>query len=246
MSLRTHATHSLTHNTRPLTHTGPLPPCPHHVPHLPPHSVSPSLWTSASPWPGSEDRQPGYRIACLWAHAHGAGDRTLAGEWHWVARGCQGGWARTRRRTAEHRPSIDPHRWQTRAKFIYKATKQHALNLAKFVSIYKTTLLLQRRLAHGGKETQGDTFWAGLVGGWIVFGNRNAVNEQVSRKSGGGDSWASTWTCRSPSVILDWSGVVVVCRAVTVQVEEDARSSYPGQECALHLQTKLTLFPLPA
>jgi len=69
--------------------------------------------------------------------------------------------------------------WQTRAKFIFKATKQHALNLAKFVSIYKTVLLLQRRLAHRGKEGRADTFWAGLVGGWMVFGNRNAVNEQI-------------------------------------------------------------------
>jgi hypothetical protein len=25
-----------------------------------------------------------------------------------------------------------------------------------------------------------DTFVAGLLGGWIVFGERNAVNEQVS------------------------------------------------------------------
>ena len=74
-----------------------------------------------------------------------------------------------------HSPS-----WQTRAKFIYKATKQHALNLAKFVTIYKTALLLQRNLLHGNKK-QGslDTFFAGLIGGYTVFGDRNAVNEQV-------------------------------------------------------------------
>jgi hypothetical protein len=49
------------------------------------------------------------------------------------------------------------------------------------VTIYKTVLLLQRKLAGGGgKERSGDTFWAGLVGGWYVFGERNAVNEQVS------------------------------------------------------------------
>jgi len=67
-----------------------------------------------------------------------------------------------------------------RARFIYKATKQHALNLAKFVTIYKTVLLMQRKVANGGKERSWDTFIAGLVGGWFVFGNRNAVNEQVS------------------------------------------------------------------
>ncbi|CAD6586309.1 MAG: hypothetical protein CYPHOPRED_003469 [Cyphobasidiales sp. Tagirdzhanova-0007] len=69
--------------------------------------------------------------------------------------------------------------WKTRLQFIYQATKQHALNLAKFVTIYKTMLLVQRRLAHADKERSGETFWAGLVGGWFVFGDRNAVNEQI-------------------------------------------------------------------
>jgi peroxisomal membrane protein 4 len=41
-------------------------------------------------------------------------------------------------------------------------------------------LLMQRKLGNGGKERSMDTFIAGLVGGWFVFGNRNAVNEQVS------------------------------------------------------------------
>lgn len=35
--------------------------------------------------------------------------------------------------------------------FIYKATKQHAFNLMKFVSLYKTLLLIQKRV-NGGKE----------------------------------------------------------------------------------------------
>ena len=70
---------------------------------------------------------------------------------------------------------------KTRLRFIYLATKQHALNLAKFVSIYKTMLLVQKGLngSAGGKERGLDTFFAGLVGGWLVFGERNAVNEQV-------------------------------------------------------------------
>lgn len=72
------------------------------------------------------------------------------------------------------------YRWKQRAWFVYKATKQHALNLAKFVTIYKTMLLAQKQLGNGGKEKSLDTFIAGLVGGWIVFGQRNAVNEQVS------------------------------------------------------------------
>jgi peroxisomal membrane protein 4 len=71
--------------------------------------------------------------------------------------------------------------WQTRAKFIYRATKQHALNLARFVTIYKTALLLQRRVINGGKQRTTDTFLAGLIGGWFVFRKRNAVNEQARR-----------------------------------------------------------------
>lgn len=75
--------------------------------------------------------------------------------------------------------TVANNRLKDRARFIYKATKQHGLNLAKFVTIYKTVLLLQRKGANGGKERSWDTFVAGLVGGWFVFGNRNAVNEQV-------------------------------------------------------------------
>lgn len=68
--------------------------------------------------------------------------------------------------------------WKARAKVIYRATRQHAFNLAKFVSIYKTLLLIQKKL-NNGKERNIDTFIAGLIGGYIVFGDRNAVNEQV-------------------------------------------------------------------
>lgn len=81
-------------------------------------------------------------------------------------------------------------------KAIIRATFTHAKNLAKFVSIYKVVLLLQRYLG-GRKSNPGagaaaaaagpatrerslDTFVAGLIGGWIVFGERNAINEQVT------------------------------------------------------------------
>ena len=39
-------------------------------------------------------------------------------------------------------------------------------------------MLLQRK-ANGGKERSADTFIAGLIGGYVVFGDRTAVNEQV-------------------------------------------------------------------
>lgn len=71
--------------------------------------------------------------------------------------------------------------WQSRMRVIYRATKQHALNLAKFVALYKTFLLVQRK-ANGGKQRSSDTFFAGLLGGYVVFGDRTAVNEQVCKR----------------------------------------------------------------
>ncbi|KAJ2928774.1 hypothetical protein H1R20_g8173, partial [Candolleomyces eurysporus] len=68
--------------------------------------------------------------------------------------------------------------WQSRARVIFRATKQHAFNLAKFVTIYKSLLLAQKKF-NQGKERSLDTFIAGLIGGYVVFGERNAVNEQV-------------------------------------------------------------------
>jgi len=52
------------------------------------------------------------------------------------------------------------------------------LNLARFVTGYKVLLLLQKKL-NKGKERDMDTFWAGLGAGWWVFGERNAINEQI-------------------------------------------------------------------
>jgi len=69
--------------------------------------------------------------------------------------------------------------FQDRSKFIFKATKQHSLNLLKFASLYKfITIMLRRR--RGGKIEGLDSFIGGIVGGWVVFRERNAVNEQVS------------------------------------------------------------------
>ncbi|KIJ45749.1 hypothetical protein M422DRAFT_59854 [Sphaerobolus stellatus SS14] len=68
--------------------------------------------------------------------------------------------------------------WKARARHIFTATKLHALSLAGFVSLYKALLLLQRKL-NGGKERKSDTFIAGLIGGYIIFGDRTAINEQI-------------------------------------------------------------------
>jgi len=68
--------------------------------------------------------------------------------------------------------------WQSRLRVIYRTTRQHAFNLAKFVAIYKTLMLIQRKV-NGSKQRDADTFIAGLLGGWLVFGDRSAVNEQI-------------------------------------------------------------------
>ncbi|KAF1989609.1 putative peroxisomal membrane protein [Aulographum hederae CBS 113979] len=63
---------------------------------------------------------------------------------------------------------------------VYKATRQHALNLGRFALIYKGTMLLLRRTSPGGKENTFDSFLAGLAGGYYVFGRRqNSVNQQI-------------------------------------------------------------------
>ena len=59
------------------------------------------------------------------------------------------------------------------------ATKQHSRNLGMFVGIYKGLLVLMRRMRVSGKEESGDAFLAGLVGGYIVFGKDNNINQQV-------------------------------------------------------------------
>jgi peroxisomal membrane protein 4 len=62
-------------------------------------------------------------------------------------------------------------------KFICQATFQHSKNLAFFVTIYKSLLLLQKKFK--GKEGKMDALIAGIFGGYIVFGEDNAINQQV-------------------------------------------------------------------
>ncbi|KAI9722586.1 MAG: hypothetical protein M1812_001517 [Candelaria pacifica] len=68
-------------------------------------------------------------------------------------------------------------------RLILKATRQHARNLATFATIYKTSMLIQRYLnpMNGGKEGRYDTFVAGLIGGYAVFGRgiQSSVNQQI-------------------------------------------------------------------
>ncbi|KAI8915882.1 Tim17/Tim22/Tim23/Pmp24 family-domain-containing protein [Gorgonomyces haynaldii] len=63
------------------------------------------------------------------------------------------------------------------ARTILKATYQHARNLATFVPIYKALLLGLKKLK--GKEDNLDSFVAGVIGGYLVFGTDNPVNNQI-------------------------------------------------------------------
>ena len=63
---------------------------------------------------------------------------------------------------------------QEKIKLILKATRTHAQNLAKYATIYKLTMLALKHMgAEPGKEGPFDTFFAGLLGGYLVFGRRS-------------------------------------------------------------------------
>ena len=57
---------------------------------------------------------------------------------------------------------------------ILRATQTHARNLAKYATIYKLTMLILKHMgSEPGKEGPFDTFFAGLLGGYLVFGRRS-------------------------------------------------------------------------
>jgi hypothetical protein len=69
---------------------------------------------------------------------------------------------------------------------IFKATRTHARNLASFAFAYKAMMVLLRHsprpgITNGSKEASYDTFLAGLVGGYLVFGRgiQSSVNQQI-------------------------------------------------------------------
>lgn len=66
-------------------------------------------------------------------------------------------------------------------KLIFKATRQHATNLAKFALLYKSSLLALKSLK-GGKEASVDTFLAGLFGGYWVFGHGRSASSSVNQQ----------------------------------------------------------------
>ncbi|GAD94133.1 peroxisomal membrane protein [Paecilomyces variotii No. 5] len=71
---------------------------------------------------------------------------------------------------------------QEKTKLVLKATRLHARNLATFAIVYKGTMVALRALspARSRKEGRYDTFMAGLLGGYVVFGrNPGSVSQQI-------------------------------------------------------------------
>ena len=62
--------------------------------------------------------------------------------------------------------------------FILRATFQHARNLAMLTTIYKSILLILRKLQ--GHSIPIHNFIGAFVAGYFVFGENNKVNMQVS------------------------------------------------------------------
>jgi len=72
--------------------------------------------------------------------------------------------------------------FREKIKLVLKATRQHARNLATYAVIYKGTMLALRNLSVDGVAREGpyDTFIAGLVGGYVVFGRRkSSIGQQI-------------------------------------------------------------------
>ncbi|AEO65389.1 uncharacterized protein THITE_2154010 [Thermothielavioides terrestris NRRL 8126] len=68
-----------------------------------------------------------------------------------------------------------------KAWLIFRATRTHARNLAKFAAIYKATCLLLKHFGPTpGKEGPYDSFIAGLLGGYVVFGRRSKRSGRIS------------------------------------------------------------------
>lgn len=63
-------------------------------------------------------------------------------------------------------------------KAIFQATYTHSRNLAYFVFTYKGLMALQSRIQR--KKIPVHSFLAACVGGWLVFGENNNINSQVS------------------------------------------------------------------
>ena len=68
-------------------------------------------------------------------------------------------------------------RLKDQVRAIWEATFTHSKNLASFVFTYKALTTLMREME--GKPEQYHSFIAAFIGGYLIFGKYNKVNEQV-------------------------------------------------------------------
>ncbi|PVU90401.1 hypothetical protein BB561_004901 [Smittium simulii] len=69
---------------------------------------------------------------------------------------------------------------QSKLRAILLATKDHALKLALFATIYKTLVIVQRRLFNLKRENMAlAVFIAGFIGGGVVFRDSTSINQQI-------------------------------------------------------------------
>ncbi|KAJ1514882.1 Peroxisomal membrane protein 4 [Coelomomyces lativittatus] len=77
--------------------------------------------------------------------------------------------------------------FESKLRWILKATFQHGWNLSRFVFLYKLLLLLFKKLlpVHSTsknkfyKPEEFHTFLAGCIGGYLVFSSNNPINQQI-------------------------------------------------------------------
>ena len=80
------------------------------------------------------------------------------------------------------KPANLTHSFRQKIKLVLNATRLHARNLATFAVIYKLSMIVLRNInpADVGKEGRYDSFFAGLLGGYAVFGRqRGSISQQV-------------------------------------------------------------------
>ncbi|KAM3499538.1 hypothetical protein MY10362_007216 [Beauveria mimosiformis] len=74
--------------------------------------------------------------------------------------------------------------FRQKCQLVFRATKKHASNLARFATIYKLVLLALKHYGPTpGKEGPYDSFFAGLIGGYFVFGQRSPRTGKISSVS---------------------------------------------------------------
>ncbi|ODA83974.1 hypothetical protein RJ55_02492 [Drechmeria coniospora] len=74
--------------------------------------------------------------------------------------------------------------FRQKVSLVLRATRKHATNLARFATIYKLTLLTLKHFGPTpGKEGPYDSFLGGLLGGYVVFGQRSPRTGKVSSVS---------------------------------------------------------------